>query len=211
MAIDDLYDEDDDMEVADPDDQDDDLDFDDYDDFDTDDDDYDDEDDDYLDLEDASAADIDFNVALYREDGEPVAVELPVEFANDLDELIDQLRRLPGDAGACSVTAIGQDFFVICRVRGRMVQVLLNDSGAANDWPLARDVADYLGAEIPEDDDDGEPIGDFNMLADQGVDEFELAAIAENLDHDTDELAAEIIEKIKFGPQFLKATEWKPN
>ena len=107
----------------------------------------DDDDDDY---DDATPDDIDFAVALYREDGVAVATELTPQMANDLDELIDQLRRLPGDAGALGVVSIAGEFFVLCRVRGRNTQVLLNDSIAANDWPIARDVVDYLGVEVPD-------------------------------------------------------------
>ena len=47
--------------------------------------------------EDATEDDIDLVAALYREDGLPVAVALGTELANDLDELINQLRRIPGD------------------------------------------------------------------------------------------------------------------
>ncbi|MCB0891880.1 MAG: tRNA adenosine deaminase, partial [Propionibacteriaceae bacterium] len=54
------------------------------------DDDADDDEDDYPD--DATEDDIDLVVALYREDGQPVAVPLGIELANDLDELIAQLR-----------------------------------------------------------------------------------------------------------------------
>ena len=50
----------------------------------------DDDEDDYPD--DATEEDVDLVVALYREDGQPVAVALGVELANDLDELIAQLR-----------------------------------------------------------------------------------------------------------------------
>ena len=49
---------------------------------------------------------------------------------------------------------------VAVRVRGRHVQVLLNDAAAALDWPIARDVVDLLGEELPDPDDDAEPVGD---------------------------------------------------
>ena len=108
-------------------------DYDDLDDYDelSDDDDYgDDGDDDYDDddydddLEDASEDEIDFVVALYNDDGERVAVPMEPMLANDFDELITQLRRLPGDAGAVGMVSIDHQFYVIVRVRGRNVQVL---------------------------------------------------------------------------------------
>ena len=83
------------------DDLDDDEDEDGLDDDDADDDDDDDDDED--DYEDATADEIDFVAALYREDGAPVVMPLSDACANDLDELIAQLRRMPGDTGAVAV------------------------------------------------------------------------------------------------------------
>lgn len=174
-------------------------DYDDFDDDDSADDEYDEYDDDY---EDATADDIDFAVALYREDGSPTAYELPLAVANDLDEMISQLRRLPGDAGALGVVSVAGEFFVLCRVRGRIVQVLLNDSISANDWPLARDVMDYLGIDLPNEDDEDEVIGDLAMLEDQGVSEFELEQIAGDLDEDSDQLVRQLVGQMGFGEQF---------
>lgn len=192
---------DDDIDLGPADDDDDVIVPDDYEDDDDDDDAYDDDDDDY---EDASDDDIDFVVGLYREDGLPVAVNLSSAAANDLDELIEQLRRLPGDAGAIGVVSIDHDFFVLCRARGRNVQVLLNDSTAAADWPIARDVADYLGIDVPDHDDDSEVWGDLDMLADAGLSELDLEAIASD-DDDADELVRQIVDKMKFTTPFDRA------
>lgn len=188
---------------------------DDYDDLDDDDDDEDDldddEDDDYDDdddeddYDDATDDEIDFVVALYREDGVPTVYPLPQASANDLDELIAQLRRMPGDVGALGAVSIAGEFFVLCRVRGRQVQVLLNDSVAAADWPIARDVVDFLGLDVPDSDDDSEVVGDMNILADQGVAEFELESVAEDLDEDSGELVRRIAHDMKFGVPFDKA------
>jgi putative tRNA adenosine deaminase-associated protein len=176
-------------------------DFDDLEDDDADDDDL----DDYP--EDATEDDIDFVVALYREDGQPVAVALAAELANDLDELINQLRRIPGDGGAVVVVSIASEFFAVIRVRGRHVQVMLSDLVAANDWPIARDVADLLGLEIPEDDEDGGPAGDLDILADSGVSEFDLEALCGDLEADSDVLVGKLVKKLKFGPVFKRAVQ----
>lgn len=165
----------------------------------------DEDDDEYDDYDDATVDEIDFVVALYREDGAPVVNELVPQLANDLEDLIDQLRRLPGDAGALGVVSISGEFFVLCRVRGRTVQVLLNDSIAANDWPIARDVVDYLGLDVPDPDGDSEPLGDFAMLVDQGVGEFDLEQIASDLDEDSDQLVRQIVDLMKFSAPFERA------
>ncbi|MCW3159531.1 tRNA adenosine deaminase-associated protein [Micropruina sonneratiae] len=164
----------------------------------------DDDEDDYP--EDATEDDIDLVVALYREDGQPVAVALALELANDLDELINQLRRIPGDAGAVGLVSIASEFFVIVRVRGKKVQVLLSDELAATDWPIARDVADFLGSELPEDEDDAGPIGDLDIFGDVGLQDFELEALCDS-DDDSDVLVERIVKRLNYGPQYRKTVQ----
>jgi len=203
----DEFDDDDVERAQDSDDEDDDDESDESDDDESGDEDDEDDDDDFDDLDDATDDEIDFVVALYREDGEPVAQEMTKQLANDLDELINQLARIPGDAGATALVSVAGEFFVICRVRGRNVQVFCSDGVAANDWPLARDVVDYLGLEVADPDDDPEPIGDLEILADQGLSEFDLVSLAGNLEEDSDVLAAQVAEKVKFGVPFGRAID----
>lgn len=168
---------------------------------------FDDEDDLDDELEDATEDDVDMVVAAYREDGKPVAVPLDFDLANDLDELIRQLSRLPGDSGADGFVSVAGEFFVVVRVRGRQVEVLLNDAQAANEWPIARDVLDYLGEDFPdEDDDEPYPVGDMEMFAASGLRAFELEAIATDYDADSDELLERIAEKLKITRQFQAAS-----
>lgn len=163
-----------------------------------------DDDEDYPD--DAGEDDIDLIVAAYREDGEPAVVALDLELANDLDALIAQLRRIPGDAGALGMVSIASEVFMLVRVRGKHVQVFCSDAIAANDWPLARDIVDYLGLEVPdEDEDDSYPVGDLDLLADVGLPDFELEAIAGDLEEDSAALLERIARRVTFGPQFTKA------
>jgi putative tRNA adenosine deaminase-associated protein len=159
--------------------------------------------DDYPD--DATEDDIDLIVALYREDGSPVALALDYELANDLEALITQLRRMPGDGGAVALVSIASEVFVIVRVRGKHVQAFCSDAVAAADWPIARDVLDMLGLEVPEDDDDSTPVGDLGILADAGLHDFELEAMAEDYDEDSATLVERIATRIKFGDEFAKA------
>jgi putative tRNA adenosine deaminase-associated protein len=159
-------------------------------------------------LEDAAPDEIDFVIAAYREDGQPLVQALQGPLANDLDELIVQLRRLPGDAGAVGFVSLVEEVFVIVRVRGQHVQVLLNDSGAANEWPIARDVADLLNEEIPDpDEEETEPMGDLGILSDLGISDFDMETIIDNLDLSSDQMLAEIADKIKIGPQFRKIAD----
>ncbi len=168
-----------------------------------------DDDDDEDDYEDATDEEIDFVIAAYREDGQLLVQALATDLANDLEELIVQLRRLPGDAGAVGFVSLVEELFVIVRVRGQHVQVLLSDGGAVSDWPIAHDVADFLGVDVDDDDDEDEdePLGDLGILADLGLSDFDLGAIIDNLDLSSDQMLIEIAEKVKINPQFRKAAE----
>lgn len=175
-------------------------------DTDSDDDDDDDEDDDD-DLEDAADDEIDFVLAAYREDGQPVVQALRKELANDLEELILQLRRLPGDAGALGFVSLVEEVFVLVRVRGQHVQVLLNDAAAAADWPIAHDVADLLDEDIPDPEEESDPMGDLGIVADLGLSDFDMAALVEDLDLCSDQMLMEIADKINLNPQFRRVAE----
>ena len=170
----------------------------------------DDEDDDD-DLEDAADDEIDFVVAAYREEGQLLVQAMDADLANDLEELIAQLRRLPGDAGALGFVSLVEEVFVLVRVRGQHVQVLLNDAAAAADWPIAHDVADLLDEDIPDPDDDSEPMGDLGIVSDLGMSDFDMAALIEDLDLGSDQMLVEIADKIQLNPQFRRVAEAAAN
>ena len=162
------------------------------------------------DLEDAAEDEIDYVLAAYREDGQLHVQALDDELANDLDGLIDQLRRLPGDAGALGFVSLVDEVFVILRVRGQHVQAILSDSAAAGDFPIAHDVLDFLGEDLDLDqldDEDGELVGDLEMLADLGLSEFDLSRIVDDLDLGSDQMLGAIADQININPDFSRATE----
>ena len=161
------------------------------------------------DLEDAAEDEIDYVLAAYREDGQLHVQALELDLANDLDALIEQLRRLPGDAGSLGFVSLVEEVFVVVRVRGQHVQALLSDSAAASDWPIAHDVLDFLGEDVdePDDDEDGELVGDLDMLADLGLSEFELGTIVDNLDLSSDQMLGASADRININPDFTRATE----
>lgn len=162
-----------------------------------------DDDEDYP--EDATEDDVDLIIALYREDGQAVGMPLEYDLANDLDALIGQLRRIPGDGGAVALLSIASEVFVLVRVRGKHVQVFCSDAVAAADWPIARDVVDFLGVDVPEDEEESVPVGDLDILADAGLHDYELEAMAEDYEEDAATLVERIANRIKFGPEFAKA------
>src|SRR5664280_1443490 len=151
--------------------------------------------------------DVDFVMALYREDGTPVATALDIDLANDLDDLIAFLQRLPGDNGASALVSISGEFFAAVRVRGRHVHVALSDVYSAENWSLARDIIDFLGIEIPDEDDEDGLVGDLDLFADQGLSEMDLEAICAEWDEDSDTLALQIADEIHYGPQARKVAD----
>ncbi|MGI3782186.1 MAG: tRNA adenosine deaminase-associated protein [Janthinobacterium lividum] len=161
------------------------------------------------DLEDAAEDEIDYVLAAYREDGQLHVQALELDLANDLDALIEQLRRLPGDAGSLGFVSLVEEVFVVVRVRGQHVQAILSDSAAASDWPIAHDVLDFLGEDVdePEDDEDGELVGDLDMLADLGLSDFELGTIVDDLDLSSDQMLGAVADRININPDFSQATE----
>jgi hypothetical protein len=146
-------------------------------------------------------------MALYREDGTPVATALDIDLANDLDDLIAFLQRLPGDNGASALVSISGEFFAAVRVRGRHVHVVLSDVYSAENWSLARDIIDFLGIEIPDEDDEDGLVGDLDLFADQGLSEMDLEAICADWDEDSDTLALHVADEIHYGPQARKVAD----
>jgi len=83
-------------------------------------------------------------VIVYREDDTWDTEILPVALTGDLQGLIHALRQQPSIGGTIGLVAVGDDFFVALRLLGGQVSVFLSDLTAAVDWPLARQVLDYL-------------------------------------------------------------------
>src|SRR5258708_39300375 len=126
----------------------------------------------------------DFAVVIYREDDAWEAEVLPAALTGNLDGLILALRQQPGIGGAIGLAAVGDDFFVALRVLASQVSVFLSDVTASVDWPLARQVLDYLDIPVPEDEDLDQllPVGAMSIFADLGVDEMDLGPLSRDLD-----------------------------
>jgi putative tRNA adenosine deaminase-associated protein len=151
----------------------------------------------------------DFAVVVYREDETWDAEVLPASFAENLDSLIRALKQQPSLGGTIGLAAVGDDFFVALRVIGSQVSVFLSDLTASVDWPLARQVLEYLDIPIPDDEDLDQvlPVGDLSIFADLGIDEMDLGALAGDLDLFPDEVLASIARRLGFGPAMERALD----
>ena len=149
----------------------------------------------------------DFSIAVYMEDSTWEAEALPVAATENLDSIMHALRQQPSVGGVFGLTAVGDDFFVLIRVTGGHVSVFLSDLTASVDWPLARQVLEYLDIPVPYDEDLDQvfPAGDMSIIADLGVDEMELCALSGDLDLYPDEVLASLARRLGFGAAFDRA------
>jgi len=146
---------------------------------------------------------IDFAVAAYLEDGEWQMSTLPARAATELDVLLGSLAQLPSEVGTLGMVSVDEDFFVLARVTGAHVRLLLSDVGAATESPLARAVVEHLALPVPDDDDDQiQPAGDLGIVADLGLSAREMGAMCDDLDLYPDELLGDIASRIGFGEEF---------
>ena len=148
---------------------------------------------------------VDFALAAYREEGEWQVVELAHTLLTDVPSLVHALRRFPGDAGAIGLVAIDEDFFVVVRVAGPTVRILLSDITAADEWELARSAVQELGLPEPEDDDDQVPAGDLDILGDLGMGAMDMAVLLDDFDLYPDEMLSDVARRAGFGPLFDEA------
>lgn len=146
---------------------------------------------------------VDFALAAYRDEGAWQVQELAHDLVADVDTLAAALRRFPGDGGAVGLVAVDEDFFLLIRVSGSQVRLLLSDITAADEWELATSVVEHLGLPLPEDDDDEAPAGDLDLLADLGVNAMDLAVLLdEDADLYPDEMLSDVARQLGFGEQF---------
>ncbi len=149
----------------------------------------------------------DLAVIVYREDDAWDVDLLPTALTEDLAGLIDVLRQQPSIGGTIGLAAVGDDFFAAIRVIGGQISVFLSDLTAAVDWPLARQMLDYLDLVVPEDDDLDQvlPAGDMSIFADIGLDEMDLGMVAGDLDLFPDEALGIIARKLGFAQSLERA------
>jgi putative tRNA adenosine deaminase-associated protein len=150
---------------------------------------------------------VDFAVAAYREEGEWTVVELAHALLTDVPSLVHALRRFPGDGGAIGLVGIDEDFFVVVRVAGPTVRILLSDITAADEWELARSAVEELGLPEPEDDDDQVPAGDLDILGDLGMSAMDMAVLLDDFDLYPDEMLSDVARRVGFGPLFDQAVD----
>ncbi|MDN5851815.1 MAG: tRNA adenosine deaminase-associated protein [Actinomycetia bacterium] len=144
---------------------------------------------------------IEFAVVAYREEGVWQVATLPREVGEDIGDLITALRPWPGDSGVLGLVSVDEDFFVLVRVAGVDVRVFLSDVTAVTEWPLASSIADYLDLPDPDDDEEPQPAGDSDVLAELGMTAVDLAVLCDDEELYPDEMLSDVAERLGFGAQ----------
>ncbi|MBW9210172.1 tRNA adenosine deaminase-associated protein [Mumia sp. zg.B21] len=153
-------------------------------------------------MEDDLQGEVDVAVAAYRDEGGWQLTRLPAGVTGDIEEVERALRPFPSECGVIGMVAVDEDFFVLVRVWGRSTLLLLSDITAVDEWPLASSVADELDLPDPEDDDEPQPAGDMEILADLGVSAIDLAVMLDDPDAYPDEVLGDIAERLGFGDAY---------
>ena len=153
--------------------------------------------------------DTDFAIIVYREEDQWEADALPVAVTGDLDAFVQALRRQPSIGGTIGFAGVGDDFFLAVRVYGEDVAMFLSDLTAAVDYPLARQVLEWLDIPVPADDelDQVLPAGDMSIFADLGLDEMELGAMSADLDLFPEDAVLGIADRLRFGDAVDRALD----
>lgn len=151
--------------------------------------------------------DIDFALAAYREDGRWLLAELADEALQDVETLASGLRRFPGESGSIALIGFDEDVFLIVRVNGPVVRVLLSDITAADEWELARTAIEHLGLPFPEEDDESAPAGDLDILGDLGMHAIDMGVLIDDYDLYPDEMLSDVAGRLGFGPAFDDAVD----
>ncbi|GGS74017.1 hypothetical protein GCM10010156_36200 [Planobispora rosea] len=159
---------------------------------------------------------LDFAIVVYREDDRWEAEMLPVALTSDLHGLIHALRQQPSMSGTIGLVAVGDEFFVALRVFGERVEVFLSDIAASWDFPLARQVLEYLDVPVPDeeeleailqDEETALPAGDLSIFTDLGLDEMELGVLSGDIDLLPEDVLSSIAARLGFSEPFERAID----
>ena len=147
----------------------------------------------------------DLGVIAWREDGVWSVAQLT--HTRDLGAIMDQLNSQATNGGALALLAVEEDFFIVARKLGSQMQMMISDVTYALESDLASDLIEMLDLPFPEEDDESQPGGDIDLLADLGMNAMELEAICDDVELFPDEQIDAIAARIGFGEQFTELFE----
>ena len=150
--------------------------------------------------EERAMADNDYGVLAWHEDGRWNVQRL--DDPNDLGSVMDEMKSKRVNGGTFSLIAIDDEFFIVGRALGTQMQMMISDVTYATEYDVAADLIDMLDLPMPEDDDEPQPGGDVDLLADHGMKAMELETLASDPDLYPDEQIEAIAWRLGFGEAF---------
>ncbi len=150
-----------------------------------------------------------YAVLVLRQEGSWQVGQLPGAVTGDLDAIVAAVRQQPGEGGAFALVDVADEFFVVVRVAGGEVRLLLSDVTAAVAWDLAAQVLEALDVDVPADDDLDEvwPAGDLGVFDDLGLDEMEMGAILSDVDAYADEMLSALARRLGFSEPYERVVD----
>ena len=151
-----------------------------------------------------------YAVVVFRDDlGEWQAGLLPETLGDDLEGIVGALRQQPAPESSLALVDVADEFFVLVRLQGAEVRLLLSDVTAAVAWDLAAQVVEALDMAAPDEDELEEvwPAGDLGIVSDLGLDEMELGAILADVDAYADEMLSALARRLGFGDAYERVVD----
>jgi len=149
-----------------------------------------------------TADDVDFVLAVYRDEGAWNLVELAADTGDDLEALIGALWHFNSEVGTLALVSVDEEFFVIVRQSGTNVRIALSDVTTVEDYPLAGDIADRLSLPDLDDEEGPQPAGDMALLDDLGLPAMELRVLCDDDELYPDEVLGQVAERLGFGDEY---------
>jgi putative tRNA adenosine deaminase-associated protein len=143
---------------------------------------------------------VDIAVAAWHENGRWTLAQLPS--AHDLAHIIDRLKSQQTNGGAIALIAIDEEFFMLIRVLGAHISMMLSDATCALDYEVAAEFVELADLPFPEEDDEPIPTGQIDMLADLGMNHMEISALCDDAELFPDQQLDAIATRLGFGEQF---------
>ncbi len=152
---------------------------------------------------------VDFAVAAWHEDGRWTLEILPDPF--NIEKIISRLKSQRTNGGAISLISIDEEFFILIRVLGTHISMLLSDATAAFDYPVASELLDAADVAMPDEDDDPMPAGHLEILADLGMNGMEISALCADAELFPEEQLEAIASRLGFGEEFSELLGYDRN
>lgn len=149
-----------------------------------------------------------FAVAAFRDSDQWRVEPMPTAVLDDLGSLLQALRGQPPEGGPFVIACVDEEFFLIARLDGVRISLLLSDLTASVEYPLAEQAIARLGEDPPEDDELDEvwPVGDLDLFTDLDLGEDEMEQILDDVDAYPDEILETIIERLGLSEAYARAT-----